>query len=232
MDSGIDSKHEAFSKPGKVIAGYDFEDDDLSPDPTTSDHGTSCAGVATAPWGVGRTLGSAPDCSLISVRRSSNLSDQLKMAEAFVWALRNGADIISCSFGIDGKPWILPDIVQSALDSVVKNGRNGKGSIIIWAAGNGNELISDDEWATNTNVIAIGASTDEGKRAYYSDFGPELYLCAPSSGGRKGIVTTTNGGYRDDFGGTSSAAPLVAGVVGLMLSINPEFTWLDSSRIS
>ncbi len=72
IDSGTDSKHEAFSSPGKLVSGFDFQDDDVFPDPTNSrPHGTSCAGVAAAPWGVGRVVGVAPGCSLMAIRRTT-----------------------------------------------------------------------------------------------------------------------------------------------------------------
>lgn len=230
LDSGIDSAHEAFSLSGKLVPGFDFEDNDAFPDPTTSSHGTSCAGVAAAPWGCGDVVGIAPGCRLMSIRRAS-LSEHLKMAEAFVWAASHNADIISCSFGYDHRNWVLPDIVRAAIDKVVDEGRQGKGCVIIWAAGNGNEPISSDEWASYEKVIAVAASTDEDIRAPYSDFGPEVELCAPSSGGRKGIMTTSIGGYTAHFGGTSAAAPLIAGVAALILSLNPNLTCLQVRKI-
>jgi len=224
LDSGIDSKHESFSTQGKLVPGFDFEDNDPLPYPTSSSHGTSAAGVAAGPWGIGRVVGIAPGCQIMPIRRSM-LSEHLKMAEAFVWAADQGADIISCSFGYDNRPWILPDVVRAAIDYALENGRNKKGCIIVWAAGNGNELISTDEWASYEKVIAVGASTDQDIRATYSDFGPELDICAPSSGGINSITTTSIGGYTSLFGGTSSAAPLVAGVAALVLSVNPALTW-------
>ena len=83
-------------------------------------------------------------------------------------------------------------------------------------------------------VISVGASTNFDCRAAYSQFGPELDLLAPSSGGglTDAVVTTDRtgsagyaaGDYFSDFGGTSSAAPLAAGVAGLVLSRNPGLT--------
>lgn len=84
-------------------------------------------------------------------------------------------------------------------------------------------------------AVAVGATTNFGCRAAYSQYGPELDLVAPSSGGStmaQGIPTTDRtgsagydeGDYFLDFGGTSSATPLAAGVAGLVLSRNPGLT--------
>lgn len=226
IDSGIDTKHEAFADAWKFVPGFDFQDDDPFPDATTSSHGTSCAGVAVASWGRGKVVGAAPGCRLMPVRRGS-CSDHLSMAEAFLWVANQGADVISCSFGFDNRPWVLPDVARAALEHAAVNGRRGRGCVIVWAAGNGNEPVSTDEWASSPHVIAVAASTDADNRAYYSDYGPEVALCAPSNGGSRGIITTVNGGYTTQFGGTSAAAPLVAGVAALVLSIAPGLSARD-----
>ncbi len=88
--------------------------------------------------------------------------------------------------------------------------------------------------AAFSQVIAVGASTSFDCRAAYSQFGPELDLVVPSSGGglsnavlttdRTGQAGYSSGDYFADFGGTSSAAPLAAGIAGLVLSRNPGLT--------
>jgi len=228
LDSGVESRHEAFSAAGKLTAGFDFQDEDVLADPTaTAAHGTSCAGVAAAPWGAGDVVGVAPGCRIMPIRRAS-LSEHLRMAEAFAWAAANGADVISCSFGHDNRPWVLPDVVRDALDQAANQGRGGRGCVIVWAAGNGDEPIDSDEWASYPAVIAVAASNDQDVRSSYSDFGAAVHVCAPSSDwGHNGITTTTTtalGRYTEGFGGTSSAAPLVAGVVALVLSLNPNLS--------
>jgi subtilisin family serine protease len=91
-------------------------------------------------------------------------------------------------------------------------------------------------------ALAIGASSDQDCRSDYSQFGPELDFVAPSSGGplNRQIFTTDltgangynpNGNYTATFGGTSSATPLAAGVVGLVLSRNPNLTRKDVKQI-
>jgi subtilisin family serine protease len=121
---------------------------------------------------------------------------------------------------------------------------------IIFAAGNGNEDISDpdsfDGFAANGNVIAVGAVNADGIRSAYSDFGKDLDVVSPSSDidsgyvwdpyatdiNRHGIWTIdarswygySQMDYTSSFGGTSSATPLVSGIVGMMISLYPDVT--------
>jgi subtilisin family serine protease len=238
----------------------DFDDSSPNAIPKNigEDHGTSCAGVAA---GIGiLSPGVAPGCSLM-LSRMGNIQSLSDTAKMFSWMAKNGADVISVSWGPPdrafwlGEPSViyeLDDNVREAVNFCVTQGREGKGCSICWAAGNGDEPVSNDGYASNPDVIAVAASTSpdtNGKesRSYYSDYGPEIWICAPSSGnsrnGEKGIFTTDrlgdfgynplvdgqgnstpfpNKDYTDAFGGTSSATPFVAGVIGLMLSMNPK----------
>ena len=91
--------------------------------------------------------------------------------------------------------------------------------------------------ASNSDAIAVGASRDgsignEEQRSAYSQFGSDLDVVAPSSGGGQGITTTdrtgadgyASGNYTTSFGGTSSATPLVAGIVADILQNDPTLT--------
>ena len=86
--------------------------------------------------------------------------------------------------------------------------------------------------ASNQYTVAVGASTDFGRRSDYSQYGADLDFVAPSSGGLKDIFTTDRTGIKGDdpnnyspyFGGTSAATPLASGVAALMLSRNPTLT--------
>lgn len=246
LDDGVDLSHPEFSQ--KVVRQFDFAAgvEDARPKLSTDRHGTACAGVAVAA-GV-KAFGAAPDCSLIAVRTPEYLgvADEAKM---FKWVADSGADVINCSWGPrdgTGQRDPLPEPTRAAIHYCVEQGRAGRGIPICWAAGNGNESISLDGYASNPEVIAVAALTSKGGRAWYSDFGKEVWVCAPSSGdknaGEQSIFTTDRrgeqgynagtaakgdpvGDYTNTFGGTSAAAPLVAGVVGLMLTANPELRW-------
>jgi len=256
IDDGFDLDHEDLS--GQFLPGYDFMDKDDLPYPGNRDaHGTCCAGVAAAKadndLGV---AGACPDCRIIPIRMNMNSTagtlDSIAI-ESFQWAADAGADIISNSWGPpDGGGTVnMGQPLKDLVTNLTTSGRNGKGIIILFAAGNGNESIEKDGFASNPAVFAIGASTAAGKRSSYSDFGMSLDFLAPSndvggggdgwSGGGylDGIWTTdnTNGGYNpgqlagdasgkyvSEFGGTSSACPLAAGITGLVLSANPALT--------
>lgn len=129
-----------------------------------------------------------------------------------------------------------------AMQDFAVRARGGLGSVWIWAGGNGGREQDDcnyDGYANHPLTLAVGAISDAGRQSSYSEPCAALVVSAPSSGGSRGITTTDllgSNGYSstdctDSFGGTSSAAPLVAGVVGLVLSANPKLSWKDVQYI-
>lgn len=243
IDDGVETTHEDFA--GKVLPGVDVVNDTDNPNPRSGDnHGTSVAGLAVANQdnsGIGIS-GVAPKCKLMPIRLLAGGMTVSDEAEAFIFAADNGADVISNSWGPpDGTGNVdpLPDVLRAAIDYAADNGRGGKGCVIFFAAGNGNESVDNDGYASYEKVIAVGASTDYDERASYSDYGASLDIMAPSSGGTNGITTTdrmgsdgvSSGNYTNGFGGTSAASPVAAGVAALMLSVNGALSRGDVQEI-
>lgn len=274
LDDGFDIDHPEFA--GKIVAPRDAIlgiDDPRPKDPQPlrpENHGTACAGVACA-GGVRGASGVAPDALLMPIRVSMTLGTAAE-GEAFQWAADNGADVISCSWGPpDGDwanqndpahqtPWPMPASTRLAVDYAATKGRDGKGCVIVFSAGNGNEDVGSDGYASYDKVIAVAACNDRGVRSCYSDFGSAVWCTFPSNdfphrpSGRpqpltSGIWTTDRVGsrrgynsghplsgdeegfYTNRFGGTSSSCPGVSGVAALMLSANPALTRDDVRAI-
>ena len=237
IDEGIEIYHEDLNVGDKIVQGIDVVGNDFVPLPGIGEnHGVSVAGVAAAAQnnGIG-VSGMAPGCKLMAIRFLGGLVSILDEALVFVFAAQNGADVINNSWGPpDGAgQFPLPDMTKAAIDFAVNEGRGGKGCVILFASGNGNENVDNDGYAAYDNVIAVGASNDRDERAAYSDFGSTLDIIAPSSDNfRQGITTIDRMGttgysatnYTNTFNGTSASCPLASGVVALMLSANSDLT--------
>jgi len=257
IDDGIDLEHEEFSSPGKIVAPRDTLHGNDNPRPRGNNkHGNACAGIACADGNFG-AAGVAPRAQLMPIRFGDGQGSQTE-ADAIHWAAEHGADVISCSWGPEDGDFRdesdplhhrivhLPDSTREAIDFATEKGRDGRGCVVCFAAGNGNESVDNDRYASYPRVIAVAACDDTGKRAPYSDFGRAIWCCFPSdrwepsitpgiwttdrsrgAGYNRGRVNDgdAGGNYFSKFGGTSAACPGAAGVAALVISRNPSLRW-------
>jgi len=111
------------------------------------------------------------------------------------------------------------------------------GTIYVWAGGNGRpsgDNVNYDGYASSRYTIAVGASGGADIFSSYSEPRASLLVNTPSSYSGAGTTTTsgiTTPSFTSSFGGTSSAAPLAAGIIALMLETNPGLTWRDVQHI-
>ena len=261
LDDGVEHAHPDIQPAYNTAIDYDFnsvpQDDDPTPVDLVADtHGTACAGVAGARGnnGIG-VAGAAPLATLAGFRLIAAPNTDQDEADAF--SLNNNViHVKSNSWGAPDDGFLLGPgpLAAAALQNGATSGRGGLGTIYVFAAGNGLDVLDNsnyDGYANSNYVIAVSAINDFGFQSWYSEPGANIIVAAPSNGGghNAGIVTTDLAGengdnkasvgtgdlsdrsYTNGFGGTSSACPLVAGVVALMLEANPNLGWRDVQEI-
>lgn len=235
IDSGFDLNHPDFK--GKITSPYDITTNSakLITNSSLETHGTPCASIALANADASGLIGVAPNAQFMPIHKPSFSSHDLY--EMFEHCIKNGADIISASWGTIDAQFPLNKYKKSIIRKAAKQGRNGKGAIVLFAAGNeGAKRINN--FGHLPEVITVGATDSRDKHPSYSNTGPELTICAPSDGdipvlaakaswdSSKSLNDYINGpsSYNQykAFGGTSAATPLVAGVCALILSVNPD----------
>lgn len=199
------------------IHGYDFVGDDGKPKDANG-HGTHCAGVIGASHSKGKIYGAMKDVSIMAVammdrRGRGKLEQSIK---AVGYAIENGADVLSNSWGSRGYSEILENLIKKA---------NEKGIVVVAAAGNARFNNNDDSPTypatyNSPNIISVAAYNAQERHAAYSSYGPNtVHVSAPGTN----IISTyiRKRRYREVYrvtSGTSMATPYVAGLVGLYLS--------------
>jgi len=274
-DDGFDLNHSDLQGMGKLVAPVDLKDRDAVPLPLAQNenHGTAVAGLAVGEENGSGIVGVAPGCAFLPIRHSGFVDDAV-IEQLFEEAMRRGADVIACSWSPASNYFPLTTRQKNAITRAATEGRNGKGCVVVFSAGNANRplsgsvnetrwphqaLMGPTKWlngfAIHPDVIAVSASTSLGTKAAYSNWGDHIAVAAPSNNAAPsmalaqvgsvptgpelmqptpglGMVTSDRtqtagydaSNYTTTFGGTSSACPVVAGVSGLMLSINPNLT--------
>ena len=246
VDDGLEWDHEDLSANYESNLDYDYCNYDSDPMPASWDaHGTAAAGVAAAIGNNGLGVsGAAPDASLAGLMLIACGNSDNDEANALSH-LNDDIDIYSNSWGPSDNGQTLSGpgpLMIAAFEDDAYNGRNGLGNVITWAAGNG--LSSDDDsnldgYANSRFTISVTAVDHDGDQTNYGEPGANVLVSAPSDGSGVGITTTdnegnsgyTSGDYTSNFGGTSSATPLVSGVIALMLEANSNLTWRDVQQI-
>lgn len=265
VDDGLQIRHPDLWHNAFIGGSLNFLTGGLDPtpgilkDPRLDDpndgHGTAVAGLAAARDNNSEGgRGVAPRAQLVgyNLLKNPTLANQTT-------ALTHNRALVAVS----NNSWGAPDETgqlqpsdfswRQAIETGLREGRGGLGTVYVWAAGNGGRNGIDnsnyDGRANYHGVMAIGAVDHQGNKAGYSEEGANLWLVAPGGSGNQDcttrLVTTdltgpagaNNGQSSLDFpqnpdytrcmAGTSASTPLVSGVVALVLQARPELTWRD-----
>lgn len=208
------------------VNGYDVADHDNDPNPPsgTTDqdpfvHGTHCAGIASASTDNGKGMaGLGFNVKIMAVKCTPNLTNGniiLNGYEGVEYAISAGADIISMSWGSKG--------TSITAQRVILLGQS-QGVVMIAAAGNDN--TSDVFYpAGYTEVLSVGSTNSIDQKSSFSNYGSWIDVMAPGSS-----IYSCLAGSDSSYGnlsGTSMACPLVAGLAGLVVSVDPQASKAD-----
>jgi subtilisin family serine protease len=245
IDEGVELTHPDLQ--ANLLTGYDATtgaSQGANGSPNSWDaHGTMCAGIIAAVNNTIGIVGVASSAKVVPIRKAFHAnntsahwtSNDSWTIDAFNYARSTAqADVISCSWNGGS----VSSSVTSAINNAALNGRNGKGCVVVFAAGN--DSVSTILYPANLpNVIAVGAIQTNGTRSVFSNYGSDLDVVAPGATIISTDITGT-GGYNTSSGtagdyasrsGTSLACPHVAGIAALILAVNSDLTRIQVKNI-
>lgn len=228
IDDNFEKAHEDLA--GNILEAYSVnkESDEVEDPNAYSSHGSTCASFIAAPEnGIG-VVGVAPEAKLLLIAESSYYD--FNLLKAFDYAKEKGAKVISCSWGsynvsasLTSK---LQEMYEAGITVVFANGNDG-----IDLDNSGYDDESEVPW-----VLGIGASAEDNDYTTYTNYGSNIEVIAPG-GDYVGVLGVDNTGDKGSVSqknlvnnnyafvnGTSFATPVTAGVVALMLSVDPTLT--------
>ena len=204
------------------VMGFDVADTDPDVNPAAAtpdwDHGTHCAGITGAETDNGLGIASIGfGIKVMPIKASSSLTAGNTLEKAYEgvdYAMNNGADVISMSWGSKG---------NSLTGDLILNVARNNNIVLIAAAGNNNDSIPFYP-AAYANTLSVGATDFSDWRSNFSNYGSYIDVMAPGTDIFSSLADATNS--YGNLSGTSMACPMVAGLAGLILSSGsmPEAT--------
>jgi len=207
LDMGVNGNHEDLSS--KMVPGWNVYNN-TSDTSDVAGHGTTVAGTAASISNNGTGVASVCwGCKIMPVRISDSTGSATysSIANGLTWAADHGARVANVSYA---------PLNNSSVVTTAANYFRSKGGVVTVAAGNEGTF---DSSANNPSMLTVTATDSFDQLYAWSNTGNSIDLCAPGN-----VYTTDMSGGYVAAAGTSYSAPIVAGVAGLLFSINPNLT--------
>ena len=219
VDTGVRANHPDL-QGGRLLQGFDFVQNDSTPQDDVDGHGTHVLGIAGATKDNGVGVSSvAPGAMLLPVRVLGNDGSGTiaNVVRGIDYAVRERADVINLSLG--GNPSSL--ILSSPQFDAAINRALDAGRVVIAASGN-DGLPACNQPSGRGRLLCVGSVDENRNRSVFSNFSGNtqaLGIMAPGGSGFVGsdILSTFNDGGYTELAGTSQATPHVAGVAALLV---------------
>ncbi|XP_032873196.1 neuroendocrine convertase 1 [Amblyraja radiata] len=245
LDDGLEWNHTDIQANYDPEASYDFNDNDPDPfpryDPTNENkHGTRCAGeIAMQANNKKCGVGVAYNSKVGGIRMLDGIVTDAIEATSIGFNPQH-VDIYSASWGPndDGKTVEGPGrLAQKAFEYGIQKGRGGKGSVFVWASGNGGRQGDNcdcDGYTDSIYTVSISSASQQGLSPWYAEKCSSTLATAYSSGDYTDQRITSADLHNDcteTHTGTSASAPLAAGIIALALEQNPNLTWRELQHL-
>uniref|UniRef100_A0A8C1LJJ6 Neuroendocrine convertase 1 n=1 Tax=Cyprinus carpio TaxID=7962 RepID=A0A8C1LJJ6_CYPCA len=245
LDDGLEWNHTDIYPNYDPAASYDFNDNDPDPFPrydstNENKHGTRCAGeIAMQADNNKCGVGVAYNSKVGGIRMLDGIVTDAIEASSIGFN-PDHVDIYSASWGPndDGKTVEGPGrLAQKAFEYGIQKGRGGKGSIFVWASGNGGRQGDNcdcDGYTDSLYTISISSASQQGLSPWYAEKCSSTLATAYSSGDYTDQRITSadlHNECTETHTGTSASAPLAAGIFALALEQNPDLTWRDLQHL-
>lgn len=223
LDQGVDKAHAEFANNYSPLS-YDIHNGS-SPSVVRGPHGTHVGGIIGANHNGTQIAGVAPQATILSVSHSLSATTTTsgELASGIGYARVNGAAVINNSWGDQGGrlyDYLHSAVLEDAIKTAMNSGRNGKGMVVIFASGNASSSKADYPANFDPDILVVGSTNSSDARSSYSSYGSCLDVVAPG----EDIFATLPNNSTGYMSGTSMAAPHVAGLAALILSVNPDLS--------
>lgn len=240
IDNGFELNHPELK--GKAVKPYNVIDKSTDVSPSKQNHGTHVASTIVATGNNNQGLvGICPDCTFmpIKVEDQNGKMSNTYIIDAILYAINNKADVVNLSLGMQIPIGVNIPLEEQKeyINSNAKdeeefwddlfNYANEKNVTCVLAAGNSNIMTGFDPFQRAKSTIKVGAINQNEQKANFSNFGPNTTIYAPGTN----IYGAKPGNSYEVLEGTSMAAPIISGIIGLIKSKNKNISNQEILRI-